>query len=124
MPEQNPTWQQPQEIAPVVRAFPAHVIGTLLPDLPDIPATYDQRKHWTAFATALAIDNWDGHDPALIKRDDVDADLAWTHITTVLGSFQPRFEHKVAGVAWLLSLWFRDVVPRSQIEDDPEEATA
>lgn len=107
-----------------MRAFPAHVTGTLLPELTDIPADFDQQQRWTSFATSLAVGNWDGHDPALIKRDDVDSELAWAHITTVLGSFQPRFEHKVAGVAWLLSLWFRDVVPCSEIEHEPEESAA
>lgn len=31
------------------------------------------------------------------------------HISACLGSYEPKHEHKIAGVAYLLSLWFEPV---------------
>lgn len=38
----------------------------------------------------------DGIDPAKAKR----------HLMAVLGSFEPKHEHKEAGAGWLMSMWY------------------
>ena len=44
-----------------------------------------------------------------LPKDGVDSDAAMAHIRYVLGSWEPKHEHKVAGVAFLLNDWFEIV---------------
>lgn len=43
---------------------------------------------------------------ALVPRDGVDAEKAWRHIQTIMGSFAPKHEIKTASVAFLFNEWF------------------
>lgn len=40
-------------------------------------------------------------------KDGIDLNLAMENLSCVQGSFQPKHEHKKAGVAYLASLWFK-----------------
>lgn len=42
-------------------------------------------------------------------KDGVDARSAARHIRAIMGSFEPKHEHKEAACAYLMSLWFEDV---------------
>lgn len=42
----------------------------------------------------------------LPPREGVDQTLAIRHLRCVIGSFQPKHEHKEAAAAYLMSLWF------------------
>jgi hypothetical protein len=42
----------------------------------------------------------------LTPRDGVDGYKALTAVEAVLGSFEPKHEHKIAGCAFLLKEWF------------------
>jgi len=44
-----------------------------------------------------------------IPKPGIDGQLALRHIASIMRSFDPQHEHKTAGCAWLLSLWFEDV---------------
>jgi len=39
-------------------------------------------------------------------KDGIDMHLAMANLKCVMGSFEPKHEHKQAGVAYLASLWF------------------
>lgn len=41
-------------------------------------------------------------------KEGIDVKKAMRHIKTIMGSFEPKHEHKEAGVAYLLSEWFTD----------------
>ncbi len=43
-------------------------------------------------------------------KEGIDATQALRHLKTIQGSFEPKHEHKEACVAYLMSLWFDDVV--------------
>lgn len=43
-------------------------------------------------------------------KDGVDGKLALRHLGAIQRSFEPKHEHKEACVAYLMSLWFDDVV--------------
>lgn len=45
----------------------------------------------------------------LDPKDGIDPNKAWWHVRTCMSSWDPRHEHKEAGCAFLLSLWFDDV---------------
>lgn len=42
--------------------------------------------------------------------DGIDSALALRHIKAIMHSWGPSHEHKTACVAYLMSLWFKDVV--------------
>lgn len=94
---------QPHDVSDVQRAFPAMVVGTYLPpylwfEEDDVP------EAWRDFVNALFAGQ--ATDIALIPAEGIEAAKAWDHATMVLGSFEPKHEHKVDGVAWLLWHWF------------------
>lgn len=55
-----------------------------------------------------------GLDKKRLKvKDGIDESVAWRHMKTIMGSFEPKHEHKEAGVAYLMSQWFDLVVPET-----------
>jgi len=44
----------------------------------------------------------------LTPKEGVDQDKALRHIRAVMGSYEPKHEHKEAAVAYLFSEWFED----------------
>jgi hypothetical protein len=42
-------------------------------------------------------------------KEGVDEKKAWRHFRTILGSWEPKHEHKEAACAYLLSQWFDDI---------------
>lgn len=104
-------FEHPHEISEAQRAFPANVVGTLMPPATAIPDTYEDQGLWQGFFTDLffrgsgtAFENW-----RLYTRDDVDGEKAWVHLTTILRSYEPKHEHKEAAFAWLASRWFAGI---------------
>lgn len=58
------------------------------------------------------VNRWffSGLDKTLLKaKDGIDEKMAWRHLAAIMRSFEPKHEHKVAGVAWLMSQWFEPV---------------
>jgi len=113
----NQTFREPYEpvrIDDVELAFPAHVVGKLLPAYNLIPDEF-KRSHnpWSKL-----VDTWfacglkDGQVPTV--RTEFDKEKAWRHLRACMGSYEPRHEHKTAGVAYLMSIW---------MEPLPEEKT-
>lgn len=89
-------------------AFPAQVIGRLLPRLENIP---DELKHgiseWPKWANHLFHKG--GADIAMYPREGVDAEKAYLHAMCCLRSYEPKHEHKIAGVAYLLATFFEKI---------------
>lgn len=97
-------WSVPVAVSTVQFAFPANVIGTLLPHAEDIPKEFFGRNAWTALADSLFAGTV--HPDATIAwRPEIDFTVAVRHVGTVLRSFEPKHEHKIAGAAYLLSLF-------------------
>ena len=42
-------------------------------------------------------------------KEGIDIDCAFMHLGAIMSSYEPKHEHKEAGVAFLMSLWFDDV---------------
>jgi hypothetical protein len=91
----------PIKISDVELAFPAD-ISKLLPLYDSIPEEFKDGNRWTQLADDLFAE---GGDPGNTKPG-IDKREAVRHLQACLGSFQPKHEHKIAGVAWLLSQWF------------------
>ena len=98
-------FDQPKVISDLQMAFPA-TLGQLLPPWDSIPEEF-QRGHtpWNRFVGQWFFTGWP-QDKDLHQREDVDGELAFRHLYTILRSFEPKHEHKEAAVAWLMSRWF------------------
>lgn len=106
----------PKEVDAPTAAFPGSVIGTYLPEEKDIPEEFKPHgaTDWndlfsTWFFTGLP------QDTIFVAKEGIDKDKALRHINTCMRSFQPRQEHKEAGVAYLFSLWFEEVRNSEQV---------
>lgn len=100
-------WDDPQVISDVMFAFPADVTG-LLPAENEIPEEYwDANNKWHRLAGEIMFDRLS--DATITEREDLDRDTTVRHIFAVLRSFQPKHEHKIAGTAFLLSRFYKDI---------------
>lgn len=76
----------------------------ILPKWEDIPDEFKaQSNPWCQWQS-----NWFFHGLANnpIPKEGTDGDLAMANLQCVQGSFEPKHQHKQAGVAYLASLWF------------------
>jgi len=101
-------WTQPKEVMNLDMAFGPKDLKEYLPSWEEIPQVFkDERvevKKWIQI-----VDDWFfGGIQHIVATPKVGVDkgIALRHIKTILGSYEPSHEHKTAGVAWLLSLWF------------------
>lgn len=102
----------PHFVDKVTLAFPSDV-STLLPPWEEIPDEFKNgRTPWNKLFSKMFYSGLTDADrpkpkPELVKDLNEDATDAWRHIMAVSRSFQPKHEHKEAGVAYLMSLWFK-----------------
>lgn len=93
----------PVKITAVDLTFPDRVIGTLLPPQSDIPEEFaGEQSEWLSL-----VRRWFcvGLNFRPKVKPELDENLVWRHLNACMGSFEPSHEHKVAGVAYLMSLW-------------------
>ena len=101
---------QPHTVTDVEIAFGGRT-DQLLPAENEIPREYWMRSNaWVKTvsrwffkgATVAEVD-------ALTPKAGVDKTAALRHLRAVLGSWEPKHEHKESGCAYLASLWFEAV---------------
>jgi hypothetical protein len=90
-----------------------------LPDYDTIPEQYQSgRTIWNDltskwFFFGLKQEDFEGIEP----KPGVDPKKAFRALGAIIGSFEPKHEHKEAGVAYLFSEWFQEVQPKSAPEN-------
>ncbi len=110
-------WAQPIAIPKSMQVFPARVTGVYLPPIDEVPDEFQHgQTKWEKFVSTMFYMGWDGVNPTLVKREGVDAEAGFLQVRTVLGSFEPKHEHKEAGAAYLLSLFFEDIVDPKDVQ--------
>lgn len=106
------SYDAPHEVDAVTVAFPAVVVGTLLPLEADIPKEFtNHRNPWCRFVEGLFFDG--GRLPK--PKDGIDDNAAGNHLMAVLGSYEPSQQHKIAGAGYLASLWYEKPEPRTEL---------
>ena len=94
----------PQDIDEITRVFPASV-KHLMPPMDEIPEEYQRgRTEWNRL-----VNEWffcGIHDLQLAPKPGIDKAKALRHIKTIMGSYEPKHEHKEAACAYLFALWF------------------
>jgi len=82
-------------------------IGKLMPDYKNLPEEFRrERDPWSRL-----IHKWffSGLDTSSLKpKEGIDKVVALKHCQAIMCSFSPKHEHKIAGVAWLMSQWFEE----------------
>jgi hypothetical protein len=100
------TFDQPREASAIDMAFGGGSMRDWMPAYQDIPTEFrNGRTMWHKFQADwfyLGLENTDG----LIAKEGIDKAAALRHLRTIQGSFEPKHEHKEAGVAYLASKWF------------------
>lgn len=99
---------EPKEVSDALMAYPAVVVGKYLPMQEDIPKEFWRDNEWTS----LAHDWFFGkikEDSKFYPKEGIDAEKAFRHCNCILRSYQPKHEHKIAGVAYLMSQFFEKV---------------
>lgn len=109
----NDGYDQPLVMDDMLYTFPGH-LDRLLPAWDIIPERFrngNGSTEWNRFVRDWFFKGWP-EDRDLYPRPDVDAEAAFRHLHTVMRSFEPKHEHKEAGVAWLMSRWFATIRPK------------
>lgn len=109
MSEVLPGWEHPRLVDDLVLAFPAYVVGTLLPPVEAIPSEFFNTSNpWCQLQRKWFM----GGLPTSTQfhlRPGCEGERMMRHITACQRSYEPKHEHKEAGVAYLLSLWCTEV---------------
>lgn len=95
---------QPRPLADVDIVFPTEV-SHLLPAYSEVPEEFRRdRNQWVQLAEEWFYSGLSRL--VLTAKPSIDKSAALRHLQAVLGSFEPKHKHKIAGVAYLLSQWF------------------
>lgn len=103
-------WLFPKEVSKIDQAFGA--AGEIHLYLPAYALIPDEFKNWGNRWNSVASSWFHKGLPEGTKitpKEGVDVEKALTHLVTVLRSFEPKHERKLAGAGWLMSLWFEDI---------------
>lgn len=91
---------KPKKVDDVFLAFPANV-SDMLHQPTDPKATH---SYWDRFAARWFYEGAD--TGSLVAKPGVDKTDALRHLQACLRSYEPKHEHKMEGVAYMMSLWF------------------
>ncbi len=99
---------KPQKVSKVDIAFGAHPLEKFLPKMEEIPEEFKgYHSPWSKTVAAWFFNGLTKEQAgSLTPKEGIDKGEALGHIQAILGSFEPKHEHKEAGCAYLMSLWF------------------
>lgn len=84
-----------------------------LPDYKTIPDEFRfmGEGHWNKLFSRLFFGSRDGKRLVGFKpKKGIDPEQAWRHIRALMCSWEPKHEHKEAGVSYLMSQYFEDYI--------------
>ena len=120
--EQIDQWAVPQDVDGITIAFPANVCGTLLPPRDILPDEFRTGWHRDSNQWCKLAETWffSGLHGKFVTKNGIDETKAIRHLSACMGSFEPKHEHKIGGVGWLMSRWFVKFVPSPKATRKPE----
>lgn len=92
-----------QDITELDAVFGPSNLSDFLPAMRDIPREFwNDSNKW-----ASLVQSWffNGIKEWPIAKEGINFKMAVAHIRSILVSFEPKHEHKIAGCAYLASLW-------------------
>ena len=98
---------KPQDVTDIDMAFPAKV-SHLMPTYEEIPDEFKRGSNkWNRLVSTWFFSGFKG--AKFVPKDGIEPNHALRHLKCIMGSFEPKHEHKEAAVAYLMSQWFEDV---------------
>ena len=114
-------WEFPTEVTDADIAFPARG-PELTPNYDELPDDFRcsnmRGRHEEVFihfdlAKSLVFFYADGvplTDEIVFEfNEGITVDAVQRHVQVLVGTFGTKHEHKICGLAWLLSLWMKDI---------------
>ncbi len=101
-----------QDVTDAELIFSAN-ISRLMPKYEEIPSEF---KRFGATKWERIADLWfcrGLHGAQFVVKSGIDEKRVMRHLSTIIQSYEPKHEHKIAAVAYLLSEWFEDIVMHS-----------
>lgn len=108
----NAKWQTPQSVTDMEIVFgpSKKELREYLPPWEEIPEEFKREtkevKKWINCVNDIFYKGIVGTN--IRAKKGIDGGAAIRQCSMILHSFEPKHEHKTAGVAYLLSLWFED----------------
>lgn len=103
-------FEKPKEVSGMDCAFGPRKIKELLPDYKDVPEEFKQYGNkWASLVSKWFFSGLDVKKDLPPIKQGIDLNMALRHLGACLSSWEPKHEHKTAGVAYLMSLWFEDL---------------
>lgn len=100
-PKSCPTYKEPIDCT----GLEDPVRSKLLPPWEILPPEFQKmQSHWCQFTETLF--HTGGRLP--VFKPGLNTKMCVRHIDTCLSSWEPDHKHKIAGVAWLISLWAKE----------------
>jgi len=97
----------PHLLTAIDQAFPA-TVKHLMPPYDEIPSEFKQfRNKWVLIFQDFFY--FGAKNIQWKAKAGVDEKAAVRHVRTIMGSYEPKHEHKTAACAYLMSLWFDDI---------------
>jgi hypothetical protein len=101
-------FDKPAEVSGVDMAFGGDM-KKLLPPYEDIPEEFhSMHNKWGKIAARWFFEGLP-KGTKFLPKEGIEPGAAVPHLKAILVSFEPKHEHKQAGVAWLMSRWFEDI---------------
>ena len=104
-------WITPTAVNDLNMGFGPKNLKEYLPEMSEIPEDFKYNnvkgKKWTSI-----VDDWffSGIQKLVLKpKAGIDEKKAFRHLKAIMSSWEPKHEHKTAGVGYLMSLWFDDI---------------
>lgn len=95
------------ELSDVDVVFGPRDLFAIMPKMDAIPEDFKRRNtQWNEMVSTWFFRGLSKFE--LTPKEGVDQDKALRHVRAIMGSFQPKHEHKEAACAFLLSEWFTD----------------
>lgn len=101
-------WSKPIPVTKPETVFGGD-IKKLMPTMDNIPVEFrrDSNK-WVQVQSHWFYKGLPG--TTVVKtKEGINAKEAFDHLSAIQSSFDPKHEHKMAGVAYLMSLWFDEI---------------
>lgn len=105
-------FNKPQVVEGIDLAFGGDM-KKLLPPMSEIPEEFQRNKtEWNKLVSTWFFRGLKSFD--CVPKSGIDKGVALGHISAIMRSWEPQHEHKEAGCAYLLSLWFEKPIYKAK----------
>ena len=106
-------WDTPCPVTDITMAF-GRCFPNLLPIYDQIPKEFKNKNNpWRKWQTEWFLKGL-SKDQIPKPKEGIDINLAIRHLQTIQMSWKSQHEHKMAGVAYLASLWFEELPEKKE----------